>query len=621
MTRKFIALFLSFFLSASLSGCSKQASEPISEVASPDVVSAASPMSGVLASGGKAVSENTTEWINATSLDIISSSETNAQVNIQFVLGSARDGMDEAIIDYVPEYNVYYLEHPARLVVELQNLSFWSYENTLAVPEDSLFYGIFKQIESTNNGFSIIFQLRDDVDVQVKDEKNTLSLDFTVREKQDDGKYYYVMADARNEFNTSGITKGDLFPSYSNDLNNIVLLSKPYKTEAEATADLQQLIADNNALSENNTFEIGLEGNDLPSYGDQSKFAAVYSQKVISQNGQSDTLPVVIPDGLYLGSTPDGSLALFSKQEAVDNSENTYDTLWVLDASGRVKPLYEIEFSSIDEAKFSPDGRRVAFLDKSGEDSILYVYDLDTAFLSNLSEEGLDSMTSSFIWDSLGTAIYAISGSDDSQQLVKYDFAIQNEDARVTAVEEYEIGEGDLGYLNGELYYTNVSENNEEVIYKIKPEGGLHTEFSKGSSFCFSPDGQYMTLLRSVADIAGSTVSDDEGMSESNNVTFVLHNMQTNEEVMIEDNAYITTYTWAPDGKVYYTKSISDDFSSEFSFLLRYYDPTTSQIVDVAELSTSDFSTTPDPNVLFINLIGREDSLPIRATYKFTINH
>ena len=622
MKKSLFALSMAVVFSLAVFGCNQKEETP-EETTAVDIVSSASPMNAALAAGGKAVSKDDPAWINAKTLSL-SPHAGGVKVDIGFVLGSSRDGMDEASIDYVPAYRAYYLEHPARLVIELDDLSFWSYESALDIPEDSLFYGIFKQPESSTNGFSIIFQLREDADVRVSDEKNVLSLDFSVRPEQDETKYYYVMADAQAEFSTSSIVSGDLFPTLSNDMNNIVLISHPYQTENEAKANLKTLIEKNDVLTENNTFEIGLEGNDLPSYGDQSKFSLVYSQNVIRRNGQPETLPVVMPDGLYLTSTADGSLALFSKQESIPDSEETYDYLWVMDQNGRLKLLYDMDFSNIDQAAFSPDGRRVAFLDKSGDDSLLYVYDLITNEFYDLGEERMGHMTSTFIWDTLGTAIYAISGSDNSQQLRKYDFVVQDEDARLTSVEEQEIGEGDLGFLNGELYFTNITEDNEEIVFKIKPEGGLHTEFARGSSFRISPDGQYMAIIRGAASMhsedAKSSDEEDGGEDESNNAILLLLNMQTGEEMMVEESAYIVTYEWAPDGKLYYAKSISDDFSSEYSFMLRYYDPSLAQSFDVAEMAPSDFATTPNPNVLYINMIGKDDETPIRATYKFTLS-
>ena len=622
MIKKLFAFSMALFLSLAVFGCGQKNEKTATPSGEVDLVSSASPMNDALATGGKTANEDDPAWVNAKTLTLMPR-DNGVKVDISFVLGSSRDGMDEASIDYVPAYRAYYLEHPARLIIELDDLSFWSYESSLDIPEDSLLYGIFKQPESTTNGFSIVFQLREDMDVSVSDEKNVLSLDFTVRPEQDETKYYYVMADARTEFSTSSIVAGDLFPTLSNDMNNIVLISRPYKTENEAKANLKSLIEKNDVLNENNTFEIGLEGNDLPSYGDQSKFSLVYSQDIIRRNGQPETLPVVMPDGLYLNSTADGSLALFSKQESIPDSDETYDYLWVMDQNGKLKLLYDMDFSNIDQAAFSPDGRRVAFLDKSGDDSLLYVYDLITNEFYDLGEERMGNMTSTFIWDTLGTAIYAISGSDDSQQLRKYDFVIQDEDARLTSVEEQEIGEGDLGFLNGELYFTNITEDNKEFVFKIKPEGGLHTEFAPGSSFRLAQDGQYMAIIRNPSHASEDEASSEEehdGEDESNNSLLLLLNMQTGEEMVVEESAYVVTYEWAPDGKLYYAKSISDDFSSEYSFMLRYFDPVSGQSFDVAEMAPSDFATTPNPNVIYINMIGKDDQTPIRATYKFTLS-
>ncbi len=587
------------------------------------------PVQDALASGGTEISN-----INAKEI-AIAPTANGADVSIRFVLGSKLQNIDEAETDRVPLYRAFLLEHPARLVIEFDSIDFWDYDRSLKVAEDDdLFYGVFKQIQSGGSSderalFRIVFQLRQDVDVDVSDSGSELKIAFRTKATQSDDEGFYIMSTALQPFSAGELAPGTLFPSLSSDLNNQLLISDPYDNEAEAQAAMETLLADNpSGLNAQNTFLIALDGNALPGYANSADFKAVYTTSIIRRNGIEETLPVIMPDGIYLTSTDDNSMALFGK--TIDNNEEgTAQELWIIDAAGKLKRLTEIEFGSISKAAFSPDGKKLALLEFTSDSSYLYIYDMETNTLDNLGEEHLGNTTSAFIWDSLGTAIFAISGNEQ-QQLLKYDFTMTDESMRVSAVEENEIGEGDLAFYNGEIYFTNITENDEEVVYRIKPEGGLRTPFAKGGNIRISQNGENMAILQTVAPPATDGEDADEDFSTT---TLVLKNMVSGEEKAIVENTSIQTYDWAPDNKLYYTERISDDFSDKFAYRLMCYNASVGQLSEIAELSTSGFSTTPDPSMIYIPLISEDEpadaegnlpstakGLHISATYRFKLD-
>ncbi len=569
-----------------------------------------------IASGGKAIDK-----ANAKELSIQPEGDT-VTLALRFVLGSQQQGIDEAESDGVPSYRAYWLPSPSRFVLEFDNLSYWDFMQTVSFEEsDPFFYGVFNQIQLQSSqadinpsAFRIVFQLRQNVEANVSDKGDTITIALTKSETPT-ATSYHIMSTEMPAYNTGRLKQSvGFFPTLSNDLTNQVILSQPYAQESEAQSALDTLLSENaDFLNAQNTFIVAIDGSSLPGYTDNADFHSVYEQFVIRRGSTSEKLPVVMPDGIYLCSTSDNLLSLFSKQ-IYDEDANTQE-LWTLDSAGNLKRLTDIEFADIASAAFSPDGKKLGLIERTADSSYLYVYDLYTNELDSLSEAGLGNTVSTFVWDTLGTAIYSIAGIDNKQQLLKYDFTVADEDLRITSVDENEIGEGDLAFYNGELYFTNVTENDEEQVFHIRPEGGLRTPFTVGGSFRLSQDGQYMAILRS--DLA-SADSDEELGGQT---ALVLRNMATQEETAIVSDAFVVTYAWSTDGLLYYTESISGDFSDEFSYRFVRYDPRTNEKRALCDFVSSDFAAAPDANIIYIPMIRDEEgATPIHATYRLRLD-
>lgn len=582
-----------------------------------DVVIQSATAGSVAGEGGEDIDN-----INAKTLDI-ASDQSGASISLRFVLGSQQTG-DEAESNKVPKYRAYLLPSPSRFVLEFDNLDYWDFLPTLNIPDDDpYFYGVFNQIQLSGNNqnaapqsFRIVFQLRQNVEVsKIEDKRDTLTVQLSPVETESKVTYHVMSSDEASFIAGKLVNSVAFFPSLSNDEVNKVLVSKPYDSSEQADAALKTVLSENSALlSEQNTFVVAIDGNSLPSYADSADYHDVFALNVIRRNGSPETLPVLMPDGLYHCSMADGSLSLFSKAILDEDGSSSANELWTLDDKGKFKRLTDIEFGDIAMAAFSPDGNRLALLERTSESSYLYIYDLVTNELDNLSEEGLGRTTSTFIWDALGTAIYAISGNE-SQQLLKYDFTIADTTLRVTTVEEQEIGEGDLGYYNGELYFTNVTDDDREVVFRIKPEGGLRSEFTEGGSFRIAPNSPYMAVLQSAFTDADESGDGEEELG-SNQTTLLLYNMNTGEMFPVAEEGFVITFEWSTDGKLYYTMSISSDFSDEYSYRFMRYDPASQTNTEIADFISSDFAPAPDPNNIFIPLIRDDpDAPPIRATY------
>lgn len=592
-------LVLALALLMLCAACSAPKQTPAAESSAPEANFLKEP----LASGGKKA-----ENLNAKELVITHYADSSATAQLNFVLGSQISGVDEATAADVPPYKAYLLDSPCRLIVEFDSLAFYDYTRALEIDEDDpLFYGVFRQLESNSDIFRLVFQLRQNVNAELTSEESSLTIRFTPEQTSKESRYY-VVADAAEAFRNGEITYESGFsPVLCADLNNIALISVPFETEAEA----QEFKASVAGLIDSADMQIAaLSGNDLPIFVGNEDFAAVYEKKVVQKDGQQLTLPVVMPDGLFLCSNGDGSQSIFSKHLGTEDGMDT-ETLWIMDANGRFKSLLDIEFATLSSAAFSPDGKKLAILERTADSSYLFIYDMETRALTNLGDEALGSNTSAFIWDALGTAIYAVSG-EDTQKMYKYDFTIPDETARLTLVEDREVTEGDLGFYNSELYYANITEEDQEMIYRIKPEGGMRKEFATGGSFALSQDNTYMAIL-----VSGNYSGDSE--EDYNTTTLKLKEMETGKEQTLLEGQYVVSMSWSADGKLYYTVSTDTTMEAEYGFDLCRYDPATGEHQTLASLMNSDFRTTADASLLYIPLISDDESGAIRATYALAV--
>ncbi len=611
MLRRYSAILAAVMVAGLLAGCSGN-----NPGAPTPTATAGQPITAEfeqISSGGKAL-----EDINAKALTL-EHQEDSATVTLQFVLGSQLYGGEEFATDDIPSYTAYCTGDPARFVLEFESMNYWDYSSSVSVDQDDpIFYTIFKQVQSNDNRFRIFFQLKQNVSFKVTEGEGSLTIQFSPAQAESKTQYF-VTADAISQFSEGSISDDmGLFPTLCSDLHNTILISKPYPSQQEAESAKAQILEKlSPILPDISLGTVSLTGNELPEYIGGSDYAEVYEHKIVSKNGIPSTLPVVIPDGMYLCSTPDGRKSIFSRQLKEEQLQDTDDTimnmeeLWIMDAGGALKRLSETEFATIEMASFSPDGRKLAILERAGETSYLYVYDMDTNTLSNLSEEGLGQITSNFIWDVLGSAIFAISGNE-SMQLLKYDFTILDETQRISAVEERTIEEGDLAFYNSDLYFANVTEEGEERIYKIKPEGGMRAEFATGGSFRMSPDGRYMVILES----AGIGADDEETV---NNTSLKLKNMSTGEEAYLVKDRYIVSFDWAPNGILYYTEGNDASAEEEYGFTLFSFNIETKELTECVDMVMADFFTTPDPNTLYLPYMYISDETRIRATYQLDL--
>ena len=92
-----------------------------------------------------------------------------AKVQLKFKLGSKASGVDETNIGSVPEFSVYCLENPYRMVVKISSVTFWDYEDSFeGINSEGIAIDMFRPYTSTlNEGDSqdiyLFFQMKNDL--------------------------------------------------------------------------------------------------------------------------------------------------------------------------------------------------------------------------------------------------------------------------------------------------------------------------------------------------------------------------------------------------------------------------------------------------------------------------
>ncbi|MDL2218462.1 hypothetical protein LJC27_07355 [Christensenellaceae bacterium OttesenSCG-928-M15] len=473
--------------------------------------------------------------------------EGNAEtvVRLSFVSGSRLSGDGEEHENSgVPAHNIYALDNPARLVVELDGVSYWDYRRNM-----ELFggvQGVFSHIPAQNPRISLYFQLESPVRFLASIDGDDIVVRLR-KEQAEDAEKYFVTVNAYDAYRSGVIpAESDLTPTLSGNLENVLMISPPFSTEEEAV-QYESAAKTANPLVDPDLFRVvALQSGKLPAYDRSLDYLTIERQSVIRlESGATVSVPVLAPDGLYLADLPDGSGYLYSRLETTDDGAS-YQRLYISLYTGVTRPATSFEFIDIDRACFSPDGRKLVVLERTSDSTHLYVFDSNTyELLNDLSEMGFGGNTGAFLFNSLGNSIYAVTGVSDVQ-LHQFDYSIPNEQERHSIVDQNSVDEGSLGYSDGELYFAHSTMEQGSMIYRIKPEGGVRKPFMPGGTFSISNDEKYMA-------VSSSGETSTTGTSSN---TFELYDFATGTRTSISDSVYPYDFIWSKDcSKLFYIES------------------------------------------------------------------
>ena len=530
------ALCMILALAMAASGCGQKNTQ--AETAAPGYYGA-----GEVAYGGNT---QAIEDLNVKSLTLLAQPEgSNAGATLQFafVTGSRMSGGEQEQGGCgVPAYSVYSLNNPARLVIELENLAHWDYRHALDL-NNPLLIGTFQHTLVDSSRMRIYIQLSQPVYFSAKAEGDNLTISLQPQSTKDQ-TFYYVTANAYAEYCAGTIpSECGVTPTLSADLQNTLLISKPFSTQEEADAFAAKARELCPALPKELWRTVSLKTGGLPAYDSTLDYLTASSTPAVRlPDGTEKALPVLVPDGLYLCGLPNNEGFLYSRETSTD-SESSFQQLYKMKWDGQTSLATAFEFSAVEKAQYSPDGRKLAVLDRVEGSTHLYVFDADTyELLNDLSEMGFGGNTSTYLWNSLGNIIYAITGVD-TIGLHQFDYSIPDEASRHSIVDADSVDEGNLGYCDGELYFANATMEGGSIIYRIKPEGGVRKPFTPGSRFAISSDAKYIAIV-------------DSNVSGGSGAVLKLYDTATGSTRALTSDFYPYDCIWSLDcTKLYYIES------------------------------------------------------------------
>lgn len=578
------------------------------------------------------------EGVNARALHFEQEGE-DLRITLEFVSGSRLSGgTEERALSEPPAYQVSMLPSPARLAVSLESLDYWDYTYE-TLPENELVYGFFRQNLADSASAVFYFQLSADAGFSVEEKDGNLSILLRRapdQEKQKNTVRYYAMTNAYREYCSGVIERNsELSPVLCRNFEDVVLISPPYETQAEAEAFFRNA-AESVNLPQEQWEIVALYHNDLPFYPEDMDMETAAAQKVVRVDGTETKLPVLLADGLYLTSAADGTI-LYSKtiREGDAGIEEEYEELWKLERDGSAHRMLRFEFAAIEQCGYSPDGHKLAVLERAEEGSHLYIFDADTNDLTaDLSEMGFGDMIGAFTWNELGNVLYAVSGSAGFQ-VNQYDFTISDELKRYAAVDKNGADEGSIGVFGGEVYFVQSTLEDGAAVYRIKPEGGVRKTFMEGGAFAFSPDRRYLALSNSSMD----TAADGNTAQE-----FRVVELENGASALVTSAFTVNEFFWSQDGtRLFYFEnrlsggenegtalgedtSAAESAESEannaagdpYPYALYLYEPETGESRLIGEFSSTAVYPGEESGMLYIPYYDKETmGALVRATYEF----
>ncbi len=576
-------------------------------------------------------------------------------ITLDFVSDStlSGEGTQKDVVN-PPKYKIYTLGKPCRLVIEFESLAYWDYERTFDPDSSELVQGVFNHSPAQGGVFRLYIQLSRESAYKVSAEDSVVTVtlrpirkaastpqatgtDAAVDVFEDEaapaGSAYYVLANAYRDYCEGLIATKEMTPVLASDGVNILLISKAFSTKNAAGALMEATLGREENTVPANWEVILLADGKLPSYSEEMDYLASYDMTAARRDDEPVKLDVVIPDGLFLAMTPGNDGLLYSKRVVeyeAGGGMNEYELLYVLPLGGQARKLFDFEFQTIESARYSPDGRKLAVLEKSGESAHLYVFDADSRdLLTDLSGMGFGDTVSAYCWDGLGGRIFSIGGAGEIV-VNQYDFNVPSESKRYSTVDKKGVDETSLAFRDGEVYFCETTLDRGAEMFRIKPEGGLRRLYLAADAFAFSEDERYLAYTNNKTDYGLSTTP---GTTAPANSVFAVADLQTGEVRAVEADFRVFTFIWSADAKrlFYFENRLSGDTGEggdgtdapasspdqdPYPYRLWVYDMETGESRIVADLASTNIGMSASGALVYVCYVDAETlGDVVRATY------
>ncbi len=555
------------------------------------------------ATGGVASVNNN---INIKDIDI---TRQNEQTVITFSLlsGSRKAGYPESKLTQLPPYEIKLLDQPQRLMIRFDNISFRDYQPKSSWAISDFVLGIFREVPADDDSLIIFIQLSRTASFNVSENEGNLTVTLTPGKENENTRYFCVSNSFYEHQEGRWPDTIDMQPVLCSDLQTKLLISRPFDTKDEAESYMQNVRSQlKETLPDAVLSIIDVAKSALPDFITDIDYLQVEGHRVLMKDGTYPETTVLLENGRYLATAPDGSIAFsrpYKPEEPVLDQDRFLmsEQLWILNTDGRLQSINASEFFTIDKAAFSIDGHYIAILDKSIENIVLYVYDLESQTLVNLGEEGFGSQTVDFAWSDASNTLYAMTGNNTTKQMKSCVF-YEDGSFSISAVEEQEGGEGHIAVWQGRLFFAD------SVASKVYEIGDTRREITSGVDIRVQADSKYLLVLEAGA-------SQDEQVLTS----LKLFDIDSTKTIYIIQDTVIENFGFMQGGKVYYLDALSENVKSDYPYGLFAYDAAKGILEEMALCSTIEFATSTSDMLYFIDYLG-ENNNAFYATYAFDLS-
>lgn len=605
-----LAILLAFMLAFSGCGGDKTANAPASQA--PQSIIDGYYSSSQSVSGGV----DTQQPLNLREI-MVTKEQADIVVSMEFREGSLLFDMEEKPAQAVPRYTTEWIPGIDRLVLNIYGLVHWDYRIYDDELKDTPIQGIFKQppVNDPEMLTRLYINLKDQVVYRIEEKKNILLLHLRVVPEEVKSNHYVVL-NAFDEYVNGKITRDDGFtPTLCSDKINVMLISQPFSTDQEAREFLEEkkkeLLP---SLSGKNAAIVELKSNALPDYDEEGALNTYTNTPISKKDGVENTAPTLITNGRILCWRPDGMAYVYVTPFYIktnDGQNTSYEKIYVYNLQEQKATLLtEFEYTSVSKAEYSDDGQYLAFLEGEFDSNrLLCVYDFNDSSkqVATASEAGLGANTVNFTWgkDANQHTIYAITGEGATLQLMSYTPGQNGGTPTVETLAEEAFTQGDMGFYDGVLYYTQGSSESEQSgIFSFNLTTKTASRIIDGLSF---------ELNRKSGDLAIINEAENE---------IQLYNVKTKAKKTVFKGRDVKSAVWSGDGSMlFYSIYKYDDPETKEKYTLALYQYKTlsqdsKQVMETieGEIMPSDKSS----ELLMVYSFKEEERL-VPITYKLEV--
>lgn len=528
-------------------------------------------------------------------------------------VSTAQEGEDTVIrLSFeggLPPYSVSALGEPARVIISMRNLSGWEHSIGFDGREPSLLLGIFRNQASAEGVTELYLQTTRQIGYRLSEEGQELVLRLhAIAEAAEAG--YYVTVGAYEAYCAGLFDAADLSPVLCADGASVALISRRYDTRVEAESFAQTLDA---RLSVNLpgvlSSVVQLSGNEAPPLSDAAERAALGAAEVYRPYAGSAQPWLWTSNARLVEWMPDMKRALFTRQTAsASGDKDDYCELWLYDQTGKGQRLLDLEFRTVTEARFSPAGDALAFMEMTDAESLLYYYSIADGRFAALGDV-IGGNTYGF--DFGGNAELYLVGGIYEPRLTLWDSGAPT-DAAVRVLEDMEGPQGSIAFGSPEWTPDTIFMSDEsESIYAFDISTGERRYLTAGSDFKMSPDGRYMVITKF-----------DSSMNVDTYTGLKLRDMSDGREVTIHSGEAIGDVCWSSGGAYVYFLTYNEDpaTSAAFPSILNAYDVAAGQQKALGLIGSLDIGMgANDSEISFVTIYESAAGRYQSATYRLNI--